>query len=63
MIVSTVFKPNGLPVGSKSKGKLSSRPYSIQFGGKGKCIFRVNVFLYFIKINIFLLVIGSLIFH
>ena len=28
------FEPNGVPFGSKSKGKLSPRPYPIQFQRK-----------------------------
>ena len=30
------FEPNGIPFGSKSKGKLSPRSYPIQFERKGK---------------------------
>ena len=33
------FEPNGTPFGSKMKGKLSLRSYSIQFEGKWKSIF------------------------
>ena len=43
MIVVTVFlsifEPNGLPFGSKSKGKLSPRSYPIQLEGKWKYSF------------------------
>ena len=30
------FEPNGIPFGSKSKGKLSPQPYPIQFERKRK---------------------------
>ena len=33
------FEPNGIPFGLKSKGKLSPRPYSIQFESKWKYSF------------------------
>ena len=33
------FEPNGLPIGSKSKGKLSPRSYLIQFERKWKSSF------------------------
>ena len=43
MIVVTTFRlhfePNGIPFGSKSKGKLSSRSYPIQFERKWKYSF------------------------
>ena len=33
------FEPNGIPFGSKSKGKLSRRSYSIQYERKWKYSF------------------------
>ena len=36
MIVVTIFEPNGIPFGSKSKGKLVPRSYPIQCGRKWK---------------------------
>ena len=33
------FEPNGIPFGSKSKGKLSPRSYPIRFERKWKCSF------------------------
>ena len=33
------FEPNGLPFGSKSKGKLPTQPYPIRFERKWKCSF------------------------
>ena len=35
------FEPNGIPFGSKSKGKLSPRSYRIQCEKKGNTVFSV----------------------
>ena len=46
------FNPNEIPIGSKSKGKLSSRSYSIQFERKWKSIFLsdiVHILFFFSK--------------
>ena len=59
--VSFDFQPNGIPFGSKSKGKLSPRPYPIQFEKKWKHNFlnaTQNCLLYFYSLKSFFLYIS-----
>ena len=38
------FEPNGIPIDSKSKGKLAPQPYTIQFERKWNTFFSVYVY-------------------